>query len=508
MQKLPWTALGLIAAGAMMNVMFTGCGSESDTPGDTSDGGGNDATGEPPDTGALTDAFIDAITDGGRADAADCKLVAQTCASSAECCSANCDATTKTCDAPLNGCFAPGAACASGVDCCTSSCIGGTCSAKQCVADTLACALDAECCGGKCAPDGAGGGTCTPLNPGGPATSGNPCATNADCASKFCNGGLCANPSFCAQPGDVCGTNSDCCGGACTIAAGALLGICGAGVTAPGVPGCSPAGVICGAPLSGNETGPSCTSACCTRACGPYGTTNIPVCQPASGCHPTGELCRADSDCCGWAGSATAGIQVDGPVHCSKSSATQEFGRCDNGGSCREPGSICKPADYQCSAENNCCEHPDFPSSYCNSNPENCCRRDALGIPRCLVKPGDCTAPIPAGTVCATSADCCGKPCVNNQCSGACVPSAGECTTTADCCAGLPCTIPAGASKGYCGGGLLPDGGVTPDGGTIPPTDGGTTADGGACALFGQACEASGDCCNSVPCTNGTCRYP
>jgi hypothetical protein len=502
MQKLPWTALGLLAAGAVTTLAFTGCGSETDPPADSSDAG--DAT--PPDSGEITDAFIDAITDGGRADAADCKLVAQTCTQSTDCCSANCNTTTKQCEAPLNACSAPGAACAVGPDCCTFSCIGGTCSAKQCVADKQACGADNECCGAKCAPDGVGGGTCTPLNPGGPATSGNPCVVSADCASTFCNGGVCTNPSFCVQEGDICAANADCCGGACSIAAGAMVGVCGAPVSAPGVSGCSPAGTICGAPLSGDAGGPSCTSACCTRACGPSGATNIPVCQPASGCHPTGEVCRADSDCCGWSGSAAAGVQVNGPVSCSKSSPTQEFGRCDNGGACREPGSICKPAEYQCSAENNCCEHPDFASSYCNNNPENCCRRDALGIPRCLVKPGDCAAPVPVDTVCATSADCCGKPCVNNKCTEACVPSAGECTTTADCCAGLPCTTPAGASKGYCGGALLPDGGVTPDGGTV--LDGGTSADGGPCALFGQACSAAGDCCSGVPCTNGSCRYP
>lgn len=112
------------------------------------------------------------------------------------------------------------------------------------------------------------------------------------------------------------------------------------------------------------------------------------VCQPPSGCRPTGEVCRADSDCCGWSG---APDPVMGPVTCSKASPTAEFGRCDNGGSCREPGSICKPGDGDsCSAENNCCEHSTLPSNYCNNNPENCCKKDSLGIPRCLIKPVDC----------------------------------------------------------------------------------------------------------------------
>jgi hypothetical protein len=209
------------------------------------------------------------------------------------------------------------------------------------------------------------------------------------------------------------------------------------------------------------------------------------VCQPPSGCSPTGEICRNDSDCCGWSG---APDPVVGPVSCSKSDPAQEFGRCDNGGSCREPGSICKPSTEACSAENNCCENADLPSGYCNAHPDNCCRKDKLGIPRCIIKPGDCTTPPPPGTVCATSADCCGQPCVNNVCLGMCVANGGTCTTTADCCTGTPCVIPTGASKGTC----------TP---VVNPTDGGN------CALYGQDCSST-PCCDNVPCTAGLCRFP
>lgn len=507
----------MLAACGITQTVFIGCGSESEeiVEGTPDSGVDSSLDHSSVDSQSTKDAFLDAILDGRRADTADCKLVAQTCTKSTDCCSANCNTTTSTCDAPVSSCSAPATACNTGPDCCTFSCIGGSCAAKLCVADNLACATNEECCGGSCVPDGAGGGKCAPLNGTGPATSGNPCTLSTDCASKFCNNGICTNPSFCVQQGDICSSNFDCCGGVCTIAGGATVGTCAAPASAPGVPGCAPSGTICGAPVGADAGGPSCTSTCCSRSCGPYGSTNIPVCQPASGCHPTGEVCRTHSDCCGWSGSADAGLQVDGPVSCAKASPTQEFGRCNNGGSCREPGSICKPAGYQCSAENNCCEDlTSLPSSYCNSNPENCCRRDALGIPRCLVKPNDCSAPVAAGTVCATSADCCGKPCVDNQCVGECVPNAGACTTTADCCAGLPCVVPAGSGKGICGGTLLPDGGVAPTDGGVITDDGGAGADGGAgtdggqCAFFGQACNVSEDCCNSVPCTNGSCRYP
>jgi hypothetical protein len=166
------------------------------------------------------------------------------------------------------------------------------------------------------------------------------------------------------------------------------------------------------------------------------------------------------------------------------------------------------PAGACTGSANNCCR-PNGPSqadsSFCNNNPGRCCRRDAVGIPRCTLNDVDCTAnPPPPGASCATSADCCGKPCVDNVCLGACVDKGGECTSTADCCAGQPCTIPTGSSKGICGGVIGTDGGVEPppeetDGGTPPPP---------ACALYGQSCNINGDCCDGVPCTNKTCRYP
>jgi hypothetical protein len=249
------------------------------------------------------------------------------------------------------------------------------------------------------------------------------------------------------------------------------------------------------------------------------------VCQPASGCHVLGDLCRAHSDCCGWSGSPQPLV---GPFECVKSSPTQEFGLCGKGNSCKEPGSICGKAleingtvsDVAvCSAANNCCETvTQGDPQICNSSPENCCRRDALGVPRCIIdKHLDCnTAVITAATVCATSADCCGKPCVANKCSTTCIPSGGTCSATADCCAGLPCTIPSGSSKGICGGTALPDGGVggPGDGGGVITQDGGTAGDGGTCALYGQACTSGSttECCSGVPCTGAagfaTCRFP
>jgi hypothetical protein len=309
------------------------------------------------------------------------------------------------------------------------------------------------------------------------------------------------NPSFCVQLNDVCATNSECCGGVCQKAPGSLLGICKL-TAATGVGGCDIAGTVCATTSDAGVDGGSlaCGGNCCSRSCAPYAPSGVKVCQPASGCRVNGDLCRVDSDCCGWSG---APAPVKGPVTCSKATPTQEFGRCDNGGSCREAGSICgKVEGGSCNAENNCCDPIGAPSNLCNATPEKCCVRDTLGVPRCILKVTDCTAaPPPAGSPCATSADCCGKPCVSNVCGGTCVPAGGLCTSNADCCPGLPCAIPPGGLFGFCGGTVLADGGVSPDGGTTAP-------DGGPCALYGQACTTSGECCAGVPCTSGTCRFP
>ncbi len=515
MRKLPWAVLGLVILGTAGNFAATGCGSEDSTPDETDsgagEGGNNDGAGN--DTGATDSgaSFIDAIVYGARGDSAACKPDGDNCAKSTECCSTNCNATTGKCEKPLTLCKPPAATCVSGNECCTFSCVGGKCSSTLCVADNGACGLDTDCCGGKCAPDGLGGGKCTPLNGGGPATGGNPCNVDADCASHFCNNGICTNPSFCVQPDDVCSTDIECCSGNCTKAVGATLGQCKpTAASGAGAGGCAQDGVVCtpGAPPG------ACGGNCCTRSCAPYGVAGKNVCQPESGCKIEGNTCRADSDCCGWSGGPQP---ADKFYVCVKDVSTQEFGICGKGGSCHEPGSLCGKALEKdgvtvgvCNAANNCCELqiPGLSNSLCNSQPEKCCRRDALGIPRCVIRKDlDCTAaPPPAGTVCASSADCCGKPCVGGVCGDKCVDKGGACSNTSDCCPGLPCAIPPGSTIGVCGGTVLPDGGVDPDGGTGTQDAG--TVDGGLCALYGQQCAIAADCCNNVPCTGGTCRFP
>jgi hypothetical protein len=52
--------------------------------------------------------------------------------------------------------------------------------------------------------------------------------------------------------------------------------------------------------------------------------------------------------------------------------------------------------------------------------------------------------------------------------------------------------------------------GGTDSGSSSGGTDSGSSSGGpdASCALYGQICTTSADCCNGVPCTNGRCEYP
>jgi hypothetical protein len=487
-----------------------------------------------------------------------CRQVGDTCASSADCCSVECDSVGKICTVP-GQCKPGGGSCTIPQDCCTFVCNSGLCGGSQCTSDNQPCSSSAQCCSGNCT---GGEGVCAPLNPS-CRTNGNACTTGNDCCSKLCRGGLCASGSYCTQNGDVCAADAECCGGSCSKQAGATVGLCGQPST-PGVPGCAVAGLACGASAT-NDGGavdidagvPACGGDCCSRACAPY-RTGLFICQPPSGCRPTGEVCRSDADCCGFGGKQNE----TGVGNCSKTNPSDAVGRCDNGNGCRPAGAICKLAVSSCNAENNCC------SGNANQVPL-ACQQDILGIPRCTMNAQPCNdAGVAVGQKCSTSADCCGLPCVPNPnftpdggappfvCGGICVGNGGTCTTTADCCPGLPCTMPPGSTRGICGrppsgDAGIPDGSIPPpddatppppddatppppddatpppDDATPPPPDDATPPPpddapppppddappppppdaGRPCSEYGQVCTASGDCCNGVPCINGRCIY-
>jgi hypothetical protein len=372
------------------------------------------------------------------------------------------------------------------------NCRNGICGATQCVSDGGGCTTDTECCGQVC-----NAGVCTPLNAA-CSTAGNACKTNDNCCSKLCKDGFCAvGSSYCIQTGDVCTRASDCCTGLCTIAAGAKAGTCGAPVkTAANCEGVE--GTVC------NGCGD-----CCSRLCAPFGPTGVKICQPASGCRVVGELCTADKDCCG--GDPNSDLPGAGNGSCDKE-PDELVGRCRNVQSCSPQGNICHYKEYTCSissAPNKCC------SGVGNSGE---CQLDTLGVPRCN---GMGTACRIAGDQCASSDDCCNDaPCVRDpkgvlRCyaEGQCVPRGGSCTINGDCCPGTTCIRSVGSTSGTCDTAVIEGvGGASGAGGGSgisgsPGVAGGAAKGGGpSCSEYGQICSGDSDCCNSIPCFNGTCR--
>jgi hypothetical protein len=250
--------------------------------------------------------------------------------------------------------------------------------------------------------------------------------------------------------------------------------------------------------------------------CAPFGPTGVAICQQAQGCHVEGDLCQANSDCCGGE-SPDSGILGAGLVVCAIADGGT-IGYCttptaSNGGgsTCVPEGDVCHyTADtgdggYPCSsssARSDCCgdQTPKFLA----------CILDKLGVPRCLaygLSDGGTDACRQPGSTCATAADCCnGQPCVPNssgalECAtSACIPTSGACTSTADCCAGITCVLPPGATQGTCTSIAPPPG--TSDGGTTSPGD-----DAGiGCAELGQSCATLG-CCAGLECA-GSCSIP
>jgi len=215
----------------------------------------------------------------------------------------------------------------------------------------------------------------------------------------------------------------------------------------------------------------------------------VKVCQPASGCHVNGDLCRKDQDCCGGAGS---GLPGDGNVKCEIVPGTA-IGLCRNPMSCNPEGNVCHYKDYACdisSSRNDCC------AAVGNSG---VCQLDALGVPRCYGLGTMCRMP---GETCASQADCCnGVPCIPDStgklvCAqpmdgGVCRMPGDSCTIDGDCCPGYLCIKIPGATNGTCGTPPPPPS----DGGTVPPPDGGI-----GCSLYGQSCTMTSQCCNGVPC--------
>jgi hypothetical protein len=458
--------------------------------------GGSGASGD----GGPTSGDGGQLVDGGAIDPeelpppADCARFGDECSASGTCCSGLCDPTSNTCASSIVQCGGDGDACAAATDCCNLLCDdGGHCAAGTCVSDGEACTADGECCGRSCADD-----KCVALNLS-CKTAGNACTGNEQCCSSLCKDGTCAlSASFCIQAGDICARAEDCCTGRCTIADGENVGVCADPPTGASFCNGGVEGSVCG----------ECND-CCSRLCAPYGANGVKVCQPASGCHVTGDFCREDRDCCGADGT---GLPGEGHVHCEKQ-PDADLGICRNPNACNPQGNVCHYKDYACgvsSARANCCGGLGAKGGVC--------QLDGLGVPRCNGLGDTCRM---TGDTCASADDCCDdRPCVPDaegvlRCYDTppdtnCVPKTGPCTINADCCPGTLCVRPVGSTVGACGdnsGGAGGSGGAGTSG-SGGAGNGGTGGDGPTCAEYGQQCSQASDCCNSVPCDNGVCRYP
>ena len=367
-----------------------------------------------------------------------CKAFNESCAGGKDCCSGVCDPKSNTCASVLTTCAAANDACAAATDCCSLRCENKKCAAAACISDSGKCGADSECCGGKCT-----NGACVALNSS-CETSGNACtAETADkCCSKTCLQGKCSlGVSFCIQPGDVCSRAQDCCSGGCTIAVGNKLGTCDVPPSGPSF--CSGVdGVVCG----------GCGD-CCSRLCAPFGPSGVKICQPASGCHVTGDLCRKNSDCCG--GTLDSSLPGYGNVTC-QIAAGKTIGICRNpvngpsdGGACNPQGNVCHLKNYACdisSARADCCGGLGAKGGVCEVDP--------LGVPRCNGLGTSCRA---GGETCASNADCCNDvPCIPDaqgqlRCltgGPTCSPSGGSCTINGDCCTGYTLHLARGLDHG------------------------------------------------------------
>jgi hypothetical protein len=261
--------------------------------------------------------------------------------------------------------------------------------------------------------------TCPPACP-----DGHTCASNGDCASFVCTGGVCQRPSCapsCGQ-GSPCGTLSDCASGQCANGScqpascapqcgiGSRCGnnsdcasfVCTGGACRP--PSCSPTcnqGAPCGSPFD-------CGSHVCVN-----GTCQAPFCAPTCG---AGTACNNNGDCAssvcagnvcqasGSGGSGDSGLSGGTAPSCSPSctdgAACGNNNQCASfvctGGACQPPS--CSPA---CNQGAPCGANGDCGSRVCSGG---------------TCRPPACSPTCASGTPCNNNGDCASFVCMNGAC--------------------------------------------------------------------------------------------
>jgi len=143
--------------------------------------------------------------------------------------------------------------------------------------------------------------------------------------------------------------------------------------------------------------------------------TGVTVCQSVTGCHPIGEVCTNNDECCSFL------CQADPVITAVK--------RCTKPGGCMSSGEVC----WQGQAANCCPSGP--------TGGTQLCQETVLGVLRCY-GPGTLTTCLADGQPCHFADECCSGFCLpdasgNLVCGKTCVPLKGVCTADADCCDGV-----------------------------------------------------------------------
>ena len=273
------TMLAALLAGA--SLIALGCGGSGSSHAGSGDGGDSD--------GSLGDSASSGSSSGGGGDAGfqgDADLTPDVFGSG-----------------PGNGsCLQLGAACHTSGDCCSSDCVNGSCAYPACHSDNTACTSNGQCCSQTCS-----NGKCKALNTTArrSATRARPTRSAAPrCARRDLPAVVllraarrCVRREHRLLHGRLQRRDRP--------DAGHLRGVAAFGPSQlrPRRRRALGGGAADGGAVFIDSGLPKCGGPCCSRACAPWGPTGVLVCQPASGCHPVGDLCAADVDCCGAAAS-------------------------------------------------------------------------------------------------------------------------------------------------------------------------------------------------------------